>query len=91
MTLKWFVPSVVIGRGIGIASIVFSMSVIPFEKLTSVWHWVALIAVFAVGVVAIFYAAYKFNAFLEKRNQRLDEQSKANEAAETLETETVQD
>ena len=93
MSLKWFVPSVVIGRGIGIASIVFSMSIIPFEKLTSVWHWVALIAVFAVFVVGIFYAAYKFNEFLEKRNQRLSAQSEAAKETEVevLETETVQD
>ncbi len=79
MSLKWFVPSVVIGRGIGIASIVFGMSIIPFEKLTTVWHWAGLIAICAIGIVAIFYLAYKFNAYLEKRNQKAKEQECLNE------------
>jgi uncharacterized membrane protein YdjX (TVP38/TMEM64 family) len=89
MSLKWFVPSIVFGRGIGIASIVFGMSIIPFEKLTTVWHWAGLVAVCAIGIVAIFYAAYKFNEFLEKRNKRLSEQNEGAEASE--ETETSQD
>ena len=76
MSLKWFVPSVVFGRGIG--SIVFGMSIIPFEKLTTVWHWAGLIAVCAAGIVGIFYLAYKFNAYLEKRNQRMKEQESEN-------------
>lgn len=70
MSLKWFVPSVVIGRGIGIASIVFGLGNIPYDKFTSVWHWVAFIAACAIVVVAVFYAAYRFNKFLEKRNNK---------------------
>lgn len=85
MSLKWFVPSVVFGRGIGIASIVFGMSIIPFEKLTTVWHWAGLIAVCAIGIVAVFYLAYKFNAYLEKRNQKAKEQE--NSGLETSKTE----
>ena len=78
MTMKWFAPSVIVGRGIGIASIVFGMSVIPFERFTSLWHWAGFIAVCAIGIVGIFYLAYKFNAFLERRNQRIKEESKTN-------------
>jgi uncharacterized membrane protein YdjX (TVP38/TMEM64 family) len=79
MTMKWFAPSVIVGRGIGIASIVFGMSVIPFERFTSLWHWAGFIAVCAIGIVGIFYLAYKFNAFLERRNQRIkEEESKTN-------------
>lgn len=70
MSLKWFVPSVVIGRGIGIASIVFGLGNIPYDKFTSIWHWVAFIAACAIVVVAVFYAAYRFNKFLEKRNNK---------------------
>ena len=70
MSLKWFVPSIVIGRGIGIASIVFGLGNIPYDKFTSIWHWVAFIAACAIVVVAVFYAAYRFNKFLEKRNNK---------------------
>ena len=70
MSLKWFVPSVVIGRGIGIASIVFGLGNIPYDKFTSIWHWVAFIAACAIVVVAVFYAAYRFNKFLEKRHNQ---------------------
>lgn len=70
MSLKWFVPSVVIGRGIGIASIVFGLGNIPYDKFTSIWHWVAFIAACAIVLVAVFYAAYRFNKFLEKRNNK---------------------
>ena len=68
MSLKWFIPSIVLGRGIGIATIVFGISIVPFDKFTSFWHWVAFIAVCAVLIVLVFYLAYRFNSFLEKRN-----------------------
>lgn len=70
MSLKWFIPSIVLGRGIGIATIVFGVSIVPFDKFTSVWHWVLFIAVCAVLIVLVFYLAYRFNKFLEKRNKK---------------------
>ena len=70
MSLKWFIPSIVIGRGIGIATIVFGLSLVPFDKFTSVWHWIAFVLLCAVLVVLVFYAANKLNGYMErKRNE----------------------
>ena len=73
MSLKWFIPSIVIGRGIGIASIVFGLGSIPFEKFTSVWHWVIFILVCAALIAAVFYAAYRFNRYLQRKEEKKTE------------------
>ena len=70
MSLKWFIPSIVFGRGIGVATITFGFSVIPFDKFTSVWHWVIFVAICAVGIFAIFFAANKFSKYMEKKNAK---------------------
>ena len=70
MSPKWFVPSIVLGRGIGIATIVFGLSIVPFDRFTSFWHWAIFIALCAAFVVFVFYLAYQLNSFLEKRNNK---------------------
>ena len=72
MSLRWFLPSIFIGRGIGIATIIFGLGSIPYDKFTTPWHWIAFIAACAVGIVAVFYAAFRFNKFLEKRKHSDD-------------------
>ena len=74
MSLAWFIPSIVFGRGIGIATYVFGVGSIPFYKFTSPWHWIIFIAVCAVGVVGVFYGAIKLNKYLEKRRLQSAEQ-----------------
>jgi uncharacterized membrane protein YdjX (TVP38/TMEM64 family) len=69
MDLKWFIPSIVFGRGIGIATIIFGLGSIPFDKFTSVWHWVLFILGCAVLICGVLYAAHRFNKFLEKKRQ----------------------
>ena len=69
MSMKWFIPSIIIGRGIGIATIVFGFAVIPFDKFTTVWHWIVFIAVCLAGILAIFFLAHKFNKFLDKKRK----------------------
>ena len=49
MSLKWFIPSIVIGRGIGVATIVFGLSIVPFDKFTTIWHWIIFILICAHG------------------------------------------
>lgn len=67
MKLSWFIPSIVLGRGVGIATIVFGLSLVPFDKFTSVWHWVLFIAAWALLIVAVIFVAYRFNKYLHKR------------------------
>ncbi len=74
-SLKWFIPSIVIGRGVGIAAIVFGLGNIPYDKFTTVWHWIAFIAICAVFVIGVFYLAYKFNNYLEKRGKKHEEET----------------
>ncbi len=69
MSLKWFVPSILIGRGIGIATIIFGLGNIPYDKFTTPWHWIGFISVCAILIAAVFYLAFKFNKYLEKRRK----------------------
>ncbi len=70
MNLGWFFPSIIVGRGVGIATIIFGLSIVPFEKFTEWWHWVVFVALCAVLVVAVFIFALKFNKFMEKRSKK---------------------
>ena len=76
MSLKWFVPSIVFGRGIGIAAITFGLSAVPFDRFTSIFHWIAFIAICAVFIVAVFYGAHRINVAMAKKAQRKAEQEK---------------
>ena len=67
MSLKWFIPSIIVGRGIGIATIIFGLSIVPFDKFTSAWHWVLFILACAVLIAAVLFAALKFNKFMDKK------------------------
>lgn len=69
MTLKWFIPSILIGRGIGIATIVFGFSIIPFDKFTTPLHWIVFILICAVLILLVFFFANKFNNYIEKRKK----------------------
>ena len=69
MSLKWFIPSIVIGRGIGIATIIFGFSIIPFDKFTTPWHWIGFVAACAAFVALVFYAAFRFNKLLDSKRR----------------------
>lgn len=69
MKMAWFLPSIILGRGIGIATIVFGLSLVPFDKFTSIWHWVAFIGACAVLIAAVFFCAYRFNKYLENKKK----------------------
>ena len=75
MSLKWFIPSIVICRGVAIAAIVFGLSNIPFETFTTPWHWILFISECAIGVLALFWVANKLSLYLEKRNSEKKEQA----------------
>ena len=73
MSLKWFIPSIIIGRGIGVATIVFGLTSIPYDKFTTVWHWIGFILICAAAIFTVFFLAHKFNKFMEKRNAPKEE------------------
>ena len=71
MSLKWFIPSIVVGRGIGIATIIFGISLIPFDTFTTPYEWIVCITVCAFWVYMLFKSARIFNKKMEeKRNAR---------------------
>ena len=75
-SLKWFIPSIIIGRGIGIATIVFGLGNIPYDKFTSIWHWIIFVLVCAILIIFVFFLAYKLNNYLEKRGKNKTESPK---------------
>ena len=70
MDLKWFIPSIIFGRGIGVATIIFGLRVIPYDKFTTIWHWIAFILICAILIILVFYCAHKFNKFMENRHKK---------------------
>ena len=84
MSLKWFIPSIVIGRGVGIATIVFGFSLVPFENFRGIYDWLVFITVCAFWIIVIFYLAHKLNVLLEKKTAaaNADVDGEKNEVAE---------
>ena len=70
MSLKWFIPSIILGRGIGVATIVFGFSIVSFDKFTSIWHWIAFIVIAVILIALVFYVANKFSNYLNKRKNK---------------------
>ena len=69
MKLSWFIPSILICRGIGAATIIFGMSIVPFDTFTSAFDWLILITVCFFWIKEIFTIANKVDRyFARKRN-----------------------
>ncbi len=79
MSLKWFIPSIVLGRGIGIATVVFGFSIVPFDKFTTPWHWIIFITLCAAAIFLVFLGAHRFNKFMSKR-RAAESEEQASEA-----------
>lgn len=67
MKMKWFVPSIIICRGIGILTIIFGFSFIPFDEFTSLYDWVVFITVCIVWIFIIFHFANKLSKKIESK------------------------
>lgn len=68
MRLGWFIPSILICRGIGIATIVFGLDIIPFDSF-STYDWIILITVAFFWIREIFKIANKADKYFEKKRQ----------------------
>ncbi len=88
MSLKWFIPSIVVCRSIGIATIVFGLGNIPFDKFTTVWHWIGFVLFWAVIIIGVFWIANKLSLYLEKRSTEAEKNAESPESSvETAEAE----
>ena len=68
MKLKWFIPSIIIGRGIGVATIVFGLKIVPFEEFTSLYDWVLFLSLCLFWIMVVFKLAGKLNDKIEASN-----------------------
>lgn len=78
MKLSWFIPSIIIGRGVGVATIVFGLSIIPYEKFTTIWHWIIFILIILLGFILVFYLAHLLNKHIINKNK--EESTKPNKS-----------
>ena len=94
MSMKWFIPSIAVCRTVGIATIVFGLGNVPFDRFTTFWHWAGFILICAVGIISVFWAANKLSLYLERRSlaqeaaheanaEEADEKSDSSETAAT--------
>lgn len=68
LSLKWFIPSVIIGRGIGTATIIFGLSLLPKGGFSALYEWFVFITVCAFWVCVLFYLAHKINLKIQNKN-----------------------
>lgn len=68
MRIKWWLHLIYIAlcRGIGCATIVFGISIVPFDKFANIYDWLVFITVCAFWVVAILRICKWLNGKLEK-------------------------
>ena len=67
MKLSWFIPSIIVCRGIGAATIIFGMSVVPFDTFTSAYDWLILVTVGFFWIMEIFTLANKVDRYFERK------------------------
>lgn len=64
MKFSWFAPSIIIGRGVGIATIIFGLEFIPFNRFATIWHWIIFGFICLIGTIILFGGAYKLNKYI---------------------------
>lgn len=87
MKLRWFIPSIVIGRSIGILTIVFGMTIVPFEEFDSLYDWLVFGTVCIVWLSIIFHLANKLNQKIEEKKHHKEEKEKIIEMVENNDVE----
>ena len=67
MKLRWFVPSILLCRGVGVATIVFGMSIIPFDSFVSAYDWMILVTIGFFWIKEIFTVANFIDRYFERK------------------------
>lgn len=68
---------IILCRGVGVATIVFGISLIPFETFDTIWDWLVCGAVLLVYICLLLFIARKIDLFLSKRLKiKQDKESK---------------
>jgi uncharacterized membrane protein YdjX (TVP38/TMEM64 family) len=72
MKLAWFIPSVLIGRSIGIATIIYGMNLIPFNTF-EFYDWIVFLTVCLFWVTTLFKYIGKINVKFLKFKKKFNE------------------
>lgn len=73
MKMRWFIPSIVLGRGIGIATIIFGFSFIPFNEFNGIYDWLIFFTICLVWMEILFRAAKALNKKMDEKNKKENE------------------
>lgn len=76
MNLAFFIPSVLIGRSVGIATIVFGISLVPFSSFTTIYDWFVFISVCAFWIIVIIYVGNWINKKISAYKKKKEEQDR---------------
>lgn len=68
MKLVWFIPSIVIGRGIGTAAIIFGMAAF-LPAMEKTYDWFVLITILMFGLYCILYLANSLNKMMAEKRE----------------------
>ncbi|MBQ7374578.1 MAG: TVP38/TMEM64 family protein [Clostridia bacterium] len=68
MKLAWFIPSIVIGRGIGTAAIIFGMAAF-LPAMEKTYDWFILITILMFGLYCILYLANSLNKMMAEKRE----------------------
>lgn len=83
MKLSWFVPSIIICRGIGVASIIFGLDIIPIASF-GLYDWIVFITVALFWFKEILVIANKIDKHFEKK-RNAEAEKLGNAVEQTLE------
>ena len=81
MSMKWFAPSIIIGRGFGVFTIIFGLALVPFESFTRPYDWFVFITACAFWGVAILKGARWLNKKMEQKRNVIKEQGQSGKNA----------
>lgn len=73
MKLSWFIPSITICRGVGAATIIFGMTIIPFEQFSGPYDWIILVTVCFFWIQQLFKIANKVDLYFVKKRKKEQE------------------